>query len=339
MIQGPSRHRLPLRRLVLAGVLACAAPAGLGALAAPPRGEGMSGFVKPTTQAELQAALQAAFDDCYILQLDPTTRITASRTITLTLRDDCGQRPRGVEGHGASIVSAIDDGSDVMRITSTKNVRAIFIQGIAIHGGLHAGLKAGNCLVITAPKDKAIYKATLRDLYLDDCAGSGLVVKGDFFESLIDNLQTENHGGDGIVLDHGDDGGILSNVMIRSPNISRNRGYGLRARRAGSIDISQGSAINNWKGGLLGEHGLRTVDSVNCENTGPICVDIPTSDFPTRIVGTNASTDGATQGEGPGAGPLHYTYRYGGLPGRLIESGNYITFYGKGRFPGSVRAP
>ena len=66
--------------------------------------------------------------------------------------------------------------------------------------------------------------------------------------------------------------------MIRSPNLSRNHGYGFHARRANSIDISQGSFILNGKGGLLGEHGIRTVDSVNCENSGLVCIDIPTSE-------------------------------------------------------------
>jgi hypothetical protein len=92
----------------------------------------------------------------------------------------------------------------------------------------------------------------------------------------------------------GVDGGIISNVMIRSPNLSRNQGYGFHAGRANSIDISQGSFINNGKGGLLGEHGIRTVDSVNCENSGLVCIDIPTSDFKTRLIGNNASPDGAT---------------------------------------------
>jgi hypothetical protein len=338
MMQGKTGLKLPLKPFILLFMIA-AVVGGVGAVARPSRPDGGSGFFKPTTQAALQAAIQEAFNECYVLQLDPTTRITATSTINITVDKDCGQKPRGVDGHGASIEATITNGTDVMRITSTTNVRGLFIQAIHISGGFYTGLNAGNCLVIVAPKNKAIYKATLRDIYVDYCSGSGLVVKGDFFESLIDNLQTENHGQDGIVLDHGDDGGILSNVMLRAPNISRNRGYGLHALRANSIDISQGSVINNWKGGLLGERGLRTVDSVNCENSGPVCVDIPTSDFPTRIVGTNASTDGATRGKGPGSGPMLYAYRYGGAASKLIQSDNYITFYGSGKFTGAIRAP
>jgi hypothetical protein len=338
MMRGPTRTKLPFQRLIISFVVAATVVAGLGAAVQPARSEGGSAFVKPTTQAALQAAIQEAFDNCYIVQLDPTTRVTAASTIVLKAKDCAGQ-PRGFNGNGASISSTINDGSDVMTITSTGEAKSLYIAGIHIYGGMYQGKVSGNCLYISAPKNLAIYVSTVRDLVLEYCGKSGLAIKGDFFESVLDNITTMANFGDGIWIDHGDDGGIISNVMIRSPNISRNRGYGLHAIRANSIDISQGSVINNWKGGLLGEHGLRTVDSINCENTGPICVDIPTSNFPTRIVGTNASTDGATQGKGPGSGPLQYTFRYNGPASKLIESGNYITFYGKGKFTGAVRAP
>jgi len=339
MMQGQTRSKLPLKHLILPFAIAAAAVVGaFGAVAGPPRSDGGSAFVKPTTQAALQAAIQAAFDNCYIVQLDPTTNVTADSTIVLTAKD-CAGRPRGFNGNGASIKSIINDGSDVMTITSTGEAKGLYIAGIHIYGGMYEGKVSGNCLYINAPKNLAIYVSTVRDLVLEYCGKSGLAIKGDFFESVLDNISTMANFGDGIWIDHGDDGGIISNVMIRSPNISRNRGYGLHAIRANSIDIKQGSVINNWKGGLLGEHGLRTVDSINCENSGPICVDIPTSDFTTRITGTNASTDGATQGKGPGSGPLLYTYRYHGVASKLIESENYITFYGKGKFTGNVRAP
>jgi hypothetical protein len=166
----------------------------------------------------------------------------------------------------------------------------------------------------------------LRDIYTDTCGIHGIKIIGDFFESTLDNIQSENNKGDGLFIDHGTDGGIISNLMIRSPNLGRNQGYGFHAARASSIDISQGSFINNGKGGLLGEHGIRTVDSVNCENTGLVCIDIPTSDYKTRLVGNNASTDGKTAV----TTPLQYTYRYNGNPANLMQSDNYITYYGSG---------
>jgi hypothetical protein len=56
-----------------------------------------------------------------------------------------------------------------------------------------------------------------------------------------------------------------------------------------------------------------------------VCIDIPTSDFMTRLTGNNASTDGKTAV----ITPLQYTYRYHGVEDKLIQSGNYITYYGE----------
>jgi hypothetical protein len=298
-----------------------------------PAGSGRSelGLVKPTTQAQLQAILQAAMNGQSVM-FDPTTSVTVSSTMTILVPDN----PGNIFGNGLKIKSAINNGSDVLRFigNAKDNSRNFIIQGINIHGGY--GLNSGNCFVIDAPHSKgSIYRVMLRDIYTDTCGIHGIKIIGDFFESTLDNIQSENNKGDGLFIDHGTDGGIISNLMIRSPNLGRNQGYGFHSARASSIDISQGSFINNGKGGLLGEHGIRTVDSVNCENTGLVCIDIPTSDYKTRLVGNNASTDGKTAV----TTPLQYTYRYNGNPANLMQSDNYITYYGSGPNKTAVRAP
>jgi len=294
---------------------------------------GGSGFAKPTTQAQLQALLQAAMNGQSVM-FDPTTAVTVSSTMTILVPDN----PGNIFGNGLKITSTINNGSDVLRFVGNakQNSRNFIIQGINIHGGGYVGLASGNCFVIDAPHAKgSIYRVMLRDIYTDSCGIHGVKIIGDFFESTLDNIESENNNGDGLFIDHGADGGIISNLMIRSPNLSRNKGYGFHAARANSIDISQGSFINNGKGGLLGEHGIRTVDSVNCENTGLVCIDIPASDYKTRLVGNNASTDGKTAVHTP----LQYTYRYSGNPANLLQSDNYITYYGSGTNKTAVRAP
>ncbi|MEA2808594.1 MAG: hypothetical protein QOJ17_2735, partial [Rhodospirillaceae bacterium] len=37
--------------------------------------------------------------------------------------------------------------------------------------------------------------------------------------------------------------------------------------------------------------------------------------------------------------PLQYTYRYNGNPANLMQSDNYITYYGSGPNKTAVRAP
>jgi hypothetical protein len=290
-------------------------------------------LAKPTTQAQLHAFLQAAMDGQSVM-FDPVTSVTVSSTITILLPDN----PGNIFGNGLKITSTINNGTDVLQFVGNakSNSRNFIIQGINIYGGGYHGRGSGNCFVIIAPHAKgAVYRVMVRDIFTDWCGINGIKITGDFFESTLDNIGSENNKADGLFIDHGADGGIISNVMIRSPNLSRNQGYGFHAGRANSIDISQGSFINNGKGGLLGEHGIRTVDSVNCENSGLVCIDIPTSDFKTRLIGNNASTDGATAV----VTPMRYTFRYHGNPSNLIQSENYITYYGSGTDNTAVRAP
>ena len=294
---------------------------------------GAPGLARPATQAQLQALLQGAMNGQSVM-FDPATSVTVSSTMTILVPDN----PGNILGNGLKIRSTISNGSDVLQFVGNAkdNSRNFIIQGIAINGGVHDGMASGNCFVIKAPHGKgSLYRVVLRDIYTGSCGIHGVKIVGDFFESTLDNIELENNRGDGLFIDHGSDGGIISNLMIRSPNLSRNLGYGFHAARANSIDISQGSFINNGMGGLLGEHGIRTVDSVNCENSGLVCIDIPTSNYKTRLVGNNASTDGKTAV----ATPLQYTYRYNGVPANLIESGNYITYYGSGTNNTAVRAP
>jgi hypothetical protein len=332
------RPTLNIAKLSIAFLLA--ATAAVSSSAQTPAGSapagsvgGGSGFAKPTTQAQLQALLQAAMNGQSVM-FDPTTSVTVASTMTILVPDN----PGNILGNGMKIRSTINNGSDVLQFVGNAkfNSRNFIIQGLNIYGGVYGGLASGNCFVINAPHSKgSIYRVMLRDIYTDFCGIHGVKIIGDFFESTLDNIESENNNGDGLFIDHGADGGIISNLMIRSPNLSRNKGYGFHAARANSIDISQGSFINNGKGGLLGEHGIRTVDSVNCENSGLVCIDIPTSDFMTRLVGNNASSDGKTAV----TTPLQYTYRYNGIPANLIQSENYITYYGPGTNNTAVRAP
>jgi hypothetical protein len=324
---------LNIAKLSLAFLLA--ATTAFSSFAQTPAGSagGAPGLARPTTQAQLQALLQGAMNGQSVM-FDPTTSVTVSSTMTILVPDN----PGNIFGNGLNIRSTINNGSDVLQFVGNaqSNSRNFIIQGINIHGGGYGGLASGNCFVINAPHTKgSIYRVMLRDIYTDFCGIHGVKITGDFFESTLDNIESENNNGDGLFIDHGADGGIISNVMIRSPNLSRNKGYGFHAARANSIDISQGSFITNGKGGLLGEHGIRTVDSVNCENSGLVCIDIPTSDYKTRLVGNNASTDGKTAV----TTPLQYTYRYNGNPANLMQSDNYITYYGSGPNKTAVRAP
>lgn len=304
-------------------------PAGSG-------GGGGGGLPQPTTQAAWVAAVQSGLDNCYVATFDPATNITISTPVTF-LAKDCGQNPRGLNGNGMTITSTVPGGADTITLTTQPNQAA---RGL-VFGNFHVFQGSGNCLVIKAPANFAIYKGTFSNIYVDNCGKNGIAVYGDVFESLFDNINAENNVGDGMFVDSAGGGvtGVISNLMIRSPNLSRNQGYGYHSGNAPSTDIIQGSFINNWLGGLLGENGIRTVDSVNCENTGLICVSLPWSNYPSRIIGVNLSSEGSTKGPSPNSLPSRYTFLYHGPAGNLLQFQNYFVYYGSGTSQMALQAP
>ena len=112
------------------------------------------------------------------------------------------------------------------------------------------------------------------------------------------------------------------------------------------MDIMQGSFINNWLGGVLAENGIRSVMNVNCENSGPICVDVPYSAAQTMIFGVNMASDGTVQGTCTnGCGVATYTIRYNGPAGNIyppksqLPAWNWAAFYNVSVPGGGVVAP
>jgi hypothetical protein len=310
------------RRVALLVTVAIAASCSTTSAQVPgPQGPG--GLPKPTTQAAWVAAVQAALTRCYIAQFDPSTTITIATPVVLTATD-CGQQPRGLNGNGMSITSMINNGADVITLTTSSASRGLVFGNFHVFGGTYSGLASGNCLSIVAAKNRPIYKGTFANIYTDSCGKNGVSIVGDVYESLVDNIQSENNNGDGLFTNSGADGGVLSNLIVRSPNLSRNQGYGLHhGSPGGSLDIvAGGSFINNWLGGVLCENGCRTVENINCENSGPICVSMPWSAYPVRISGVNATSDGGVKGTSAASGVLKYTILYHGPATNLIGGTN-----------------
>ena len=245
------------------------------------------GLPKPTTKAAWQSAVQAGFDNCYVVQLDPTTNVQINGTITLTAKD-CGAAPHGLNGNGSSLSSVNNTGADILVLTTSGPSCGTVISNLNVSGGAYVGQRSGNCITIQAAANRAIYRSTFRDLTVSGCGKAGLNIIGDVFEFVFDNIAAENMIGDGVFISNGPgNSGIISNLMFVAPNLSRNLGYGMHLGSVngntppGSVDVKLGSFINNSKGGILAENGIRTVDFINCENSGLICIDVPYSAFKT----------------------------------------------------------
>jgi hypothetical protein len=199
-----------------------------------------------------------------------------------------------VIGNGAKIRSAINDGRSVIKYSvvaiDPKNgtqSRGLTIQGLDITGSL----KDGPGLMLHAPSGMGpIYRAILRDNTTTQSGGLGaLHIKGAVFELLIAGHVAENNKQNGVAIEH-EGGAIASNCMIHALNSSRNVKAGLFTR-SNSVDVVQGSFINNGECGINAPVGIRSAAFINGENTGQ---------FVLRVGGyanlycCEASTDGKT---------------------------------------------
>ena len=254
---------------------------------------GRAGLAKPTSHADLAAVLQRAADTQTVAVLDPATDVKVDRTIEITQRGSTS-RMWGVIGNGAKIRSAIQDGTPVIKyavaVSDPRNgtqSRGLTIQTLDITG---SG-KDGPGLMLHAPSGIGpIYRAVLRDNTTTQSGGlGGLHIKGAVFELLVTGHMSENNRQNGVAIES-ERGAVVSNCMIHGLNSSRNLKAGLFTA-ASSVDVVQGSFINNGECGINAPAGLRSAAFINGENTGQ---------FVFRIGGfanlycCEASTDGKT---------------------------------------------
>lgn len=269
------------------------APPQVGASASPADMRSKSGMVKPTSRAELQAVLQAAADAQTIAVLDPTTDVSIDRTVEVVQGISTSQL-WGVIGNGAKIRSTIQDGTPVLKyrvvVRDPKNgtsCRGLMIDTLDIVGSL----KDGPGLMLHAPSSMgAIYRATLRDNATSLSGGLGaLHIKGAVFELLVAGHASENNKQHGVAIEH-EDGAVVSNCMMHALNSSRNGKAGLYTL-SNSVDVVQGSFVNNGDSGINAPTGIRSIAFINGENTGQFVIRV--GGF-ANLHNCEASTDGKT---------------------------------------------
>jgi hypothetical protein len=256
-------------------------------------GRPRSGMARPGSRAELATLLQAAADSQTVAVLDPATDVTVDKTVEVVQRVSTSQ-VWGVIGNGAKIRSTIKDGTPVIKYTTAVSdlqigtqSRGLTIQGLDITGSI----KDGPCLMLHAPHAMGpIYRAILRDNTTTGSGGLGaLHIKGAVFELLVAGHVSENNKQHGIAIEH-DGNAIISNCMIHALNSSRNGKAGLFTRSS-SVDVVQGSFINNGGCGIDAPKGLRSAAFINGENTGQFVIRV--GGF-ADLYCCEASTDGKT---------------------------------------------
>lgn len=307
----------------------------------PPVVDGSTSLALPTTQDGLVSYVQSCLDASKSAILSPEVNVKLQNPVVWTVRNS---GLFGVIGNSAKLEwdGGLSD-KDAVTFVSATNSEGFFVDRLSLYGGGYEGRQCNRGFVFNAPRGKPFYRAVLRDLYSSYCNAACISLIGDFFESAIFNPNVNACYGDGMTIENGQDGGIISNVMMFGVNLSRNLGYGLHLMNgASSVDVSLGSFIGNSKGGILAENGIRSVSFINGENTGQILIDVPFSAYPTKLVKCNLSSNGVTAGKG--GVPSQYLYRYRGSdPSLCVADDCYVTPYapsgGSAPTNMAVRAP
>ncbi len=344
--------KLQMGRRTIAAVIATAAAAAaplLGARAQsqapreqdrsrPPAegGRDRGGLIWARNETEFAQALQSGADDRYVPMFDPRTQVTLTKTVTVRQRNNDGS-PWGANGNFARVDWGGPADADMIVYRGVKGVqnRGLFLEKFSLSGNGYKGAPCGACLKLYAPDgdEGALYKFTLRDIYTS-YGTYGIVLQGAVFEGMCENVHGENHRKDGMLMQHTnmrrDNRGIVSNVQLIHPNMSRNLGAGVRS--VYSCNAAFGSFILNAEGGIVAPDGLRVGFANNGENTGEAVYVVPSNGYGSNILYSEGSTDGSTharefvdgQWKSVGKPQLYLLSRGHGVN----ETGNHIATYG-----------
>jgi hypothetical protein len=296
-------------------------------------------------ETEFAQALQSGADENWVPMFDPRTRVTLTRTITVRQTRHDGT-VWGANGNFAKIKWGGPAGQDMIVYRGVKGVynRGLYLEKFHLLGNADAGAACGACLKLSAPDGDvgSLYKFTLRDIYTAN-GTYGIVLQGAVFEGMCENVHGENHLKDGMHMEHMNlgraDQGIVSNIQLIHPNMSRNFGAGVRS--VYSCNAAFGSFVLNGEAGIVAPDGLRVGAFNNGENTGEAVYVVPSNGYGSSIIYSEASTDSTTHarrfenGQWISVGkPTLYLLSRG--PG-VTETGNHIGTYGAATRNSAVR--
>ena len=254
----------------------------------------------PKNEAEFRSLMQKYATETYVGMLDPRTNITLNQTLEIVGPNTAN--PWGVNGNYAKIKMAGQ--GDVLRFIGQQggNCRGLTVKNLSIDGGdpnLNGSLGKA-CVKLSAPlgDDGPIYKFNIENVFTS-MAEYGFVLEGGVYEGWMINCHAENMSKDGTMMRHMNLGqpkqGVVSNVLMIHPNMSRCLGAGIRS--VYSVYVIGGSFIINGGGGIVAPDGLRGAIMCNGENTaGPeqAAFVVPNNGYGSVVDLCEASSDGAT---------------------------------------------
>jgi hypothetical protein len=291
----------------------------------------------PQNEDELAAVIKAAADAHRQCVLDPRTVINMTKPIVIQQSGNSGMM-WGVNGNGAQLFWKGSTSADMLTFQGIDGQpnRGLVIEKLSFDGNGYAATPAGACVKVYAPDGDpgSFYKFKIKDVYTM-YATRGIVLEGAVFEGLCDNVHAENHRSHGMeTLNSNVNGrnGVISNIMIMHPNLSRNMGAGLKCTY--STNLIFGSFVLNALGAVVADDGLRYAAGCNGENTGEAMFNIAYGGYGTVIEGCELSGDASTHARQMVNGswvdvgkPALYLLASGDYSA-IIQQNNHVSYYG-----------
>lgn len=255
-------------------------------------------MLKPKNAAEFKSMVQSALNVGSFAIFAPGIALDVTTPMVFDLKNVGA--PHGIIGNGIKLNWKGAGGPDMLTFKGNKVngvCTGLMLSSMYMFGNGYAGDPAGDCLKLYAPEGDpgAIYKFVLRDIYTN-YATRGIVLEGAVFEGYCENIHAENMRSHGMETLHthtaGEHQGIISNISIVHPNLSRNTGAGLKCTY--STNVTMGSFVLNALGGILAPEGLRYAVGNNGENTGESLFVVPSHGWGSFIQGNEVSSDGST---------------------------------------------
>ena len=312
----------------------------------PGSGDGTSPFIWARNETEFRQALLDGAAKMYVPIFDPRMEIEISRTITVTPADS-GGATWGANGNHAKLKWVGPGGADMLVYKGRAGGNTcLYLEKFNFNGNGYDHAPCGACLKIdgTGGDQFSFYKFTLRDIYTT-WGTVGIYLRGAVFEGMCENVHGENHTKDGMYMEHTNVGasnrGIVSNIQLIHPNMSRNLGAGVRS--VYSCNAAFGSFVLNAEGGIVAPEGLRVGFANNGENTGEAVYVVPNNGYGSYILYSEASTNGTTIARRFDGAKKDWVnvgkptlYLLAGGPG-VTETGNHISTYGSTLKDGAYR--
>ena len=186
--------------------------------------------------AAFSKALQAAAERGRMVVV-PSLTYAIARPIRFASTQHAGS-PWGLACQGATLLSKLGAGEDVMALGSAHTVRYFRLTGglkIAGNG------RERNGLHISVPTSSAFfYNALIEGLSVERVGGHGLMFSGNVFETSIQNSYFQDCGENGATFAH-TKGGVCSAISISDCFFNQNGRYGLAAT---NLDAAYGGTTD-----------------------------------------------------------------------------------------------